>query len=171
LPSNDFVDQKCVTQAISTCLENKDEFRVEIIKDAFGKLMLDDILSDFLVRTAIIAYQYHSELKSYLLLEMVPSLFRKSSWSTYPKLWEGVVYIINKLYNHKDAEVMIKCILSLPTHQLKNVIVAAPLAKDTILNSYRSLNEDGRREILSGHFINLNEVINVSEKESYLSQL
>jgi hypothetical protein len=68
--------QKVVLNAIRLCL-NHDEFRADVVKEALKKLLEDDPVVVTLMRTVILSYLAHSELKKFTLTEVIPSLIRK----------------------------------------------------------------------------------------------
>lgn len=162
-------DQKVLVHSIGLCLDKKDEFTGDVIQEALNALVQDEQLPEMIMRTAIIGYQTHSELKSYILTTLIPIVIKRSPpcWEVAPKVWDGVIYILNKLYNHKDVEAVIKALLGIPLIHLKGVIEGAPNSKPVIGAYFKSLSADMHENVLDGG----NNGQNLQEKIRFLQNL
>jgi hypothetical protein len=151
--------QKLLLNSIRLCLNDAEEFRSDVLKDALGKLVRDEAPSWALMRTVILAYVAHSDMKRFTLSEIIPCLVRKQAWSTAPKLWDGVMYAMKTLAGHKDAEPSIRCMLGLPAPQMKGVFKAAPQAKAVMGKVLKALSESEKEEVLSGRWAGIETAV------------
>ena len=160
------MDNKLIVSLIGWMLENKVDFRGEVVREALDQLVRDEPLSELLLRTAIISYQYHNELKQYVLTEVVPKVIQRKPWDTASsKLFDGVAYILNKLYGHKDVESTLRFVFALPLTQFKEVLSAAPLARRAIKAVYQRLSAAEQEMALAGRALNLFEADDAYLKE------
>ena len=165
-------DQKVLVHAIGLCLDKKDEFTGDVLQEALNSLVQDDQLPEMIMRTAIIGYQTHSELKSYVLTTLVPSITKRSPacWEVTPKVWDGVIYVINKLCNHKDIHGVLKVLLGIPLIHLKGVIEGAPNSKSVIGAYFKSLPVDLYESVLCGEEM-MDSKKGLQEKINFLQNL
>lgn len=63
------------------CVRNKDDFKSEVLKDALTKLLDDPVPAKPLLRTAILSYQSHGDMKKFMLEVVIPQLTRKRAWT------------------------------------------------------------------------------------------
>lgn len=167
-------DQKMLVQAIGLCLDKKDEFTGDVVQDALNVLAQDEQLPDMIMRTAIIGYQTHSELKSYVLTTLIPALMKRSSpcWDSAPKVWDGVVYVLNKLCSHKDVEATLKVLLHIPLQHLKGAMEGAPNSKPVVGSYFKSLPVDLRESSLDGSSLGVKvDMKGLQEKLKFLQSL
>lgn len=166
--------------AIGLCVNNKEEFQSDVLRDALGKLLQDSPPSWALMRTAILSFTQHSDLKKFVLSEVVLRLARQRTWEIAPKVWDGVAFVMNKQATHKDADPSIRCLLGLPADQIKAILysglqnnkiplakvpiaalVSTPLAK--ILGRYlKGLVADEKEHVVSGRWAQI-EPVEVTE--------
>ena len=166
------IDQKVLVHAIGLCLDKKDEFTGDVLQEALSTLVQDEQLPEMIMRTSIIGYQTHSELKSYVLATLIPAVVKRSPacWEATPKVWDGVIYVVNKLCNHKDINGVLKVLLGIPLLHLKGVVEGAPNSKSVIGTYFKSLPVELYESVLcvGGE---VTELKGLQEKISFLQNL
>lgn len=146
---------KEILDSIGVCL-NREDFKGDVIRDTLFELIKDETPPLLLMRTAILSAQKYQEIRRVVLTDIIPNLIRRKVW-TLPgaKVWEGVCHCVKILCNHKDAEMTLRCILSLPTAQLKLVLKIAPAAKEPLAKILKLLSSSETTEVLSGRWAGL----------------
>ena len=139
---------------------------MDIIKDSFKSLLLDDIPAFPLMRTAILASQSYAEVRRYVISEVIPALIKKKVWSSAPKVWEGVIYVVK----HSNAsglknDYVLKAILSVPGVQLRSIIKSAPNCVEHLTTLLRNLSPDDKEDMLSGRWLDANAPRTVPDSE------
>lgn len=151
--------QKTVLDSIQLCLNSKDDFRSEVLREAMTDLLADEVPAQALMRTAILAAQSHgNEMKKFMLSDVVPSIIRKKVWTTAPKVWDGVAHAVKSLAEHKNAEPTLRCLLGLPKAQLRAILKAAPKAKAPLGKLLNALSAEEKEECTSGKWAGIDEV-------------
>jgi Symplekin tight junction protein C terminal len=144
--------------SIELCLKNKNDFKSDVIKEAIGKLLEDDVPTLPLMRTAIRAAQSFSEMRSYVLNEVVPKMITKEVWSSSPRVWEGVLLATKILIEQKDGELSVKSndlllrsVLKLPQKQLQAILTTTTKFKKYLSLLLSELNEEEKEDLLLGN--------------------
>ncbi len=113
-----------VLDSISVCLDQlREEFTLDIILNALGKLSdekITPIVPRALMRTCL-SIKYDN-VKRIVLVDIIPKLIAREVWKQSVQIWDGVVLFIKKFSVHKDADVALKSVLTLPLYQLKGLI-------------------------------------------------
>ena len=144
--------QKIVNNCIKICIDSDAEFSADVLKDALSKLLEDSVVVNFFMRTIILSYNAHPELKKFVLSEVLPTLVRKRVWVASKSVWEGVPIAMKALATSRDAEPSLRAMLCLPGPQLQTLLkfkeIKAPLVK-----VLKALSESERVEVLSGGWV------------------
>ena len=145
------IKAKAVLDAITLCLNNKNEFHADVIKEALQTLQNDEIPPYALMRTAILASQSYAEMKKYVLQETIPILIKKMVWNIAPKVWEGVIFGIKNLItgNVKTVEPTLRALLTLPGKQLLSVLKVAVNTKQFVGQFFQGLSNDEKAAFFS----------------------
>ena len=134
---------------------NLEEVRGDTITDCLRVLLEDDIPCRLFMRTAIISSQKHSDVRSFVLAVVIPTLIRRKVWSL-PKaqkvLWDGVCHAVKLLAAHRSAEPTLRAVLALPGAQLKEMVV---VAKEPLKKFLQLLSVEEREEVVSGRWAGL----------------
>ena len=128
-----------------------EDVRGDAITDCLRVLLEYEVPPRLFMRTSIISSQKHSDVRTFVLSVVVPTLVRRKLWSQ-PVLWQGVCHAVKLLAEHKNAEPSLRAILGLPGPQLKEMVAVArkPLRKFLPLLSARE-----REEVVSGKWAGL----------------
>ena len=148
---------KTILDAIAVCLNNKSDYSGEIVKDALRTMLPDDPPPYALMRTAILSAQSFSEVKRFVLSDIIPQLVRRMVWTTAPKLWEGVVYGAKNLAasGFKNSEYTLRALLGVPVAQLKSLLRVAPTVKAAMGKLLKTLSAEEKEEVISGKWAGL----------------
>lgn len=167
---------KSVLDAISVCLNNKADYSGEVVKEALKTMLADDVPPHALMRTAILSAQSFSEVKRFVLSDVMPQLVRKRVWVTAPKLWDGVVYGAKNLAaaGFKNSELTLRALLGVPVAQLKGLLRVAPTVKAAMGKLLKTLSTEERDEAVSGKWVGLAEEADaaaVEEKQKLIKDI
>ncbi len=160
---------KVVNESIKLCLDNQVEFTGDVIREALSRLLQDETPAQTLMRTAILSFNTAvsgGEVKKFVLTELIPTLVRRKTWVSAPKVWDGVVYLMNikTLSTNKDTDMSVLSVLSMPVGPLRALIKAAPNAKIMFTRCLRSLSAEALERVVSGEYAGLHtEAITASE--------
>lgn len=148
------INTKAVLGAIAVCLNNKSDFSGEVIRDALKSMLSDDPLPYALMRTAILSAQSFSEVKRYVLSDVIPQLVRRRVWAVAPKLWDGVVFGAKNLATtgFKNSELTLRALLGIPAVQLKYLLKVAPTVKPAMGKLLKTLSAEEKEEVTSGRW-------------------
>ena len=164
-PDEHGMDGKSISTLIDICLERRD-FDRETIKETLFNLTEDEEPCTNVMRTGILSANKISDVKKFLLSDIIPKMIKKKVWTfpgktgKYP-VWNGVVISIKNYAEQKDAssmaaaEQMLRCVLSLPALQLKQVIKAGQDkgVKETLAKLMKALSTREKDEIVSGRHV------------------
>ena len=150
---------KTVLDAIAVCLGNKQEFTGDVVKEALRAMLVDPVPPYALMRTAILSGQSFSEVKRFVLGDVIPELVRKSVWASAPKLWEGVVYGAKNLAatGFKNSELTLRALLGVPAAQLKALVKVAPKVKEAMGKLLKTLSAEEKEEVITGRWAGLKD--------------
>lgn len=156
--------------AIAVCLNNKADFSGEVIKEALKAMLVDEVPPSALMRTAILSSQSFSDVKRYVLSDVMPQLVRKCIWATAPKLWDGVIYGAKNLATagFKNSELTLRALLGIPVIQLKGLLRVAPTVKAAMGKLLKTLSAEEKEEVTSGRWAGLVEDAPSSEEKQKL---
>jgi hypothetical protein len=146
-------------ECIKICLDNKEEYKSEIMKEALTILMNDDQPSLILIKTVIVSSQNYDDVKKFVLSKLVPCFIKKKLWltSSYLKGISNIVqYLIKVSKDYPKAEVTLKCLLGLPGTQLKSILKNSPVVKTQLAILLKSLSSTDKKDCLSGKFAEIN---------------
>ena len=139
-------------------LLDREDFDGETIRETLFHLLQDEVPCLYLMRTGILAAKKYKDVRKYLLSETVPQLIRKKVWAIrdensgkYP-VWEGVVQCVRLMADQKDAEQMLRCVLSLDGPRLSMVMKIAPKVAPILASLLRTLSVKEREEIITGQW-------------------
>jgi hypothetical protein len=137
---------KAVIEAIEKCLRSKEDYTGEIIREALHILSEDEVPVYALMRTAILASQSYADVKRYVLTDMIPQMISKQVWTTAPKIWEGVVYVLKNFVvaGYKHCDQTLKSLLTLPGTQLKSILKVAANLKPLFAKYVQALPAEER---------------------------
>jgi hypothetical protein len=137
---------KAVRESIELCLQNRNDFRSDVIREALETMSQDPVPPLMLMRTVILACQAYPELKRVALRTVLPRLLDRKIWDTSPKLWEGFVVCVKQLASHRDAGDLLRDLLRVPFETLRSLVKVAttveePLARIVSRMSDREMEE------------------------------
>ncbi len=150
---------KSLLDAINVCLNNKSDFSGEVLKEALKTMLTQEVPPTALMRTAILSAQQFSEVKRFLLSDVIPHLVRKRVWSIAPKLWDGVVFGVKKFAtsDNKTSELTLRGLLGVPAPQLRGLLEVAPDIKPLMGKLLKTLSADEKNEVVTGRWVGLLE--------------
>ena len=151
------IKSKVILDLISACLEARDEYNGESIRGCISLLLEDEILATALMRTAIMGAKSHSDVKKFVVTDVIPRLIRKKIWESQPKIWDGVVLATKNYSAHTDAEATLRSVLGLPIPQLKSVIKVASAIKPLLKNILAAFSTTERDDVLSGRWMGVED--------------
>lgn len=148
------IKTKAVLDAIAVCLNNKSDFSGEVMRDALKAMLTDDPLPYALMRTAILSAQSFSEVKRFVLSDVIPQLVRRRVWSVAPKLWDGVVFGAKNLATtgFKNSELTLRALLGIPAVYLKYLLKVAPTVKPAMGKLLKTLSAEEKEEVTTGRW-------------------
>lgn len=171
-----------MVQCIKTCLDNKEEYTSEIMKEVLTILMNDDQPPEQFMRTVIVSSQAYPDVKKFTLNKLVPCLIKKKLWQTnsYLKGISNIVHFLIKVSkDYAIAELTLKCLLGLPGTQLeyilKNAPKSAPVVTTQLAILLKSLSATDKEDCISGKFAEINTdadyTINDEKKKKIIKDL
>lgn len=150
---------KSVLDAIAVCLNNRSDFSGEVIKEALKTMLADEVPPTALMRTSILSASSFSEVKRFVLSDVIPQLVRKKVWSVAPKLWDGVVFGVKKVavMDTKNLELTLRALLGVPAPQLRSLLAVVPDVKQAMGKLLKTLSTEERNDVVSGKWAGLLE--------------
>jgi hypothetical protein len=154
---------KSLLETISICLNMKDDFRSDIIREAITTLLEDEVPSILVMRTASICSVSMPEIQRFIMTYVIPKLVSICAWEKAPKVWDGVAVCLKRFAQHRDNEPAIRALINIPADTLKLLIKEAPQVKVPINKLLTSLSH----EEFEGLIVGFDEV----QKREYLLEL
>jgi len=160
-------------------LLDREDYDGETIRETLFNLVEDAIPCLYLMRTGILSAKKYKDVRKYLLSETVPKLIRKRVWTIkdensgkYP-VWEGVVQCVRLMADQKDAEQMLRCVLSLDGPRLAMVMKVAPKVSPILAKLLKTLSVREREDVITGHWAGIAHEKNKidSEKKKIIEEL
>lgn len=150
--------------SIGVCVA-RDDFKPDV-KECLAELLKDEQPCLLLMRTAIVASMNLGEVRKFVLTDVIPDLVRKQVWAKTQSrsIWEGVCHFVKRFSGSKDVEQTMRCLLGLPTAQLKVLIKLAPTAKAAMGKTLKGLSAADKEEVLSGRWADLDTTTQKGEK-------
>lgn len=167
------IKSKVILDLISACLESRDEYNGESIRGCLTSLLENETLATALMRTAIMGAKAHSDVKRFVVTDVIPRLVRKKIWKSQPKIWDGVVLATKNYSAHSDAEPTLRSVLGLPVPELKKVVTVASTIKPLLKNILAAFSNTEKDDVLSGRWLGVdeNDQMDPSVKLETLSKL
>ena len=134
-----------------------------VVAEAALKLLTDDSAPPpfQIMRTLLLACRTMPEVMKFMLSEAIPRLARRKSWTTAPRVWDGVLHAMKKYYSatsREGVESLLRTILGLPVKQFKTVLQLCDAnLKDILKTSVKTFSVTERTEVISGNWIGLAE--------------
>jgi hypothetical protein len=134
-------------------LKNQSDFNAHVLKESLQVLMLDDSPHVALMRTALLSANHFSEVKKFVLMELIPTLVHRRVWVIAPKVWEGVLVGADSLttgnVSSKWIEPTLRALLAVPGVTLKALLKVNKNLKRTLAKYLQSVPVDERDDILA----------------------
>jgi len=160
-------------------LLDREDYDGETIRETLFNLVEDEVPCLYLMRTGILSAKKYKDVRKYLLSETVPKLIRKRVWTIkdessgkYP-VWEGVVQCVRLMADQKDAEQMLRCVLSLDGPRLAMVLKIAPKVSPILAKLLKTLSVREREDVITGNWAGIAHDKNKvdSEKKKIIEEL
>jgi hypothetical protein len=139
--------------SISLCLNNKNEFTSDTIKETLKTLLSEPTPPLAFMRTAILSSNMYHDIKRFVLSDIIPNLVKRQVWLLNPpEVWNGVVYVSKNLDTValKYCEPALKSFLGLVSVQLKILLKKAPNLKPLLAKLIKTLSVDELHDVTSG---------------------
>ena len=125
-----------VNSSIELCLKNRNDYKVDTLKEAISILLRDEVPVLPLMRTVIRSAQAFPELKTFVFTEVVPRVLSSDIWVSLPRVWEGVVLALKILVDGKDIEIgensfdgTAEVVVGLPVKPMQLILSSSPKLK------------------------------------------
>ena len=177
-PDKHGLDRVQIRDLLGLLLDREDSDG-ETIRETLFHLVEDEVPCLYLMRTGILSAKKYKDVRKYLLSETVPKLIRKRVWTMkdensgkYP-VWEGVVQCVRLMADHKDAEQMLRCVLSLDGPRLAMVMKVAPKVSPILAKLLKTLSVREREDVITGNWAGIAHEKNKvdSEKKKIIEEL
>lgn len=179
-PDAGVLSEKDIQDAIGVCFNKSDkqldlDIRAPVIVDAMRKLFELPVPPFQLMRTLLLTSRSFPDVLKFLLTEAIPALVRCKSWSTAPRVWDGVLHCIKKYHqgHSKDGvESTLRAVLGLPLKQFNIVLQVGEVpVKNTLTNLVKALSPAEKTEVLTGRWVGLAEDNQLSDSEEKMKIL